>query len=140
MSFKLKPIQLKAAKLLAKGESITITAKEIGSVRQTVHRWLKDDVEFIAYLNSLKIEQLESTRAQIQAASCSAIKTLIDVMNHSKSDQARINAACKVLEMTGFTKDSMEMYGWGVGEDTPVQVKVKKEIDKMLEDPLCLNL
>jgi transposase-like protein len=75
MSIELKPIQLRAAKLLATGTSVSKTAEKIGAVRQTVHAWLKNDDLFVAYINSLKSEQLESTRTQIQVASNVAITT-----------------------------------------------------------------
>jgi transposase-like protein len=135
----LKHIQIEAARLLATGETITSVAEKIGSVRATIHRWMREDYNFIAYLNALKKEQLESTRAQIQSASSIAINTLVDVMQSSKSDIARINAAKEVLSMSGFSKDSTTMYGWGVGEDTPEKVKAQKQSDKLMESLLTSN-
>ena len=101
------------------------TAKTAKLTRATIYNWLKND-EFIARLNALKNEQLENTRTQIQYSSSIAVNTLINVMQNSKNDIARINAAKEVLNMSGFTKDSLSMYGWGVGSDTAEKVKADK--------------
>ena len=103
MTIELKAIQIEACKLLAAGVSITETAEQIGSVRQTVHRWQKD-ANFIAYLNSLKSENLESARTMIQSVSSTAVNTLLDIMAKSKNDNARIAAAKEILAMAGFSK------------------------------------
>jgi hypothetical protein len=133
MTIELKANQIEACKLLAMGESITATADKIGIARATIHRWHKDDIHFIAYLNSLKSETLEATRSQIQASSNLAINTLSDIMKNSKNDIARILAAKEVLAMAGFTKDSMVMYSWGIGGTTPEKVKADKKSDKIME-------
>lgn len=131
MTIELKPIQLKAAQLLATGTSVIDTADQINSTRQTVHNWLKNDINFIAYLNSLKLENLENARSRLQSVSVQAVTTLVDVMEKSTNDNARINAACKVLEMSGLTKDSLNMYAWGIGGETPEKVKAEKIMESL---------
>ena len=140
MTIELKANQIQACKLLAMGESITATADKIGSARATIHRWQKDDIHFIAYLNSLKSENLEAARTMIQSSSCLAVNTLIEVMQKSKNDQARITAAKELLAMSGMTKESSVMYGWGVGPETPEKVKAEKKSDAMMADLLMTNL
>jgi tryptophan synthase alpha subunit len=133
MSIELKPIQMRAARLLASGTTVSQTAEIIGTVRQTVHAWKKYDDGFIAYLNILKNEQLESTRTQIQAASNIAVNTLVDVMQKSKNDNAKIAAAKEILSMSGFTKESMQMFAWGVGGETVEKVRADKKSEKIME-------
>lgn len=87
---KLKPSQIEAARMLAVGESITSTANKVGVSRLTVHRWLKENNNFIAFLNSLKIEHLETTRALIHYSSELAIKTIISLMRSSNSSKVRL--------------------------------------------------
>lgn len=125
--------QLQAIHLLSVGTSITETAEKVGLARATIHRWLKDNDMFLAHLNSLKSEQLESARTQIQASCGLAINTLVDVMEKSTNENARINAACKVLEMSGLTKDTLNMYAWGIGGTTIEKVRADKKADAILE-------
>jgi hypothetical protein len=54
-------------------------------------------------------------------------------MEKSSNDNARINAAFKVLEMSGLTKDSLNMYAWGIGGETPEKVKAQKKSDNLIE-------
>ena len=115
------------------GKNIKTTAEEIGSARASVHRWLKEDNNFIAFLNQLKNENIESTLVQIQLASSIAVNTLVDVMQNSNNDIAKINAADKILSMSGMTINSMRLYGWGIGADTPEKVEAQKQSEKMTE-------
>ena len=131
----LKTKHIEVISLLARGQSVTKAAKATNITRATIYNWLKND-EFVARLNTLKNEQLESTRTQIQYSASVAVDTLINVMQNSKNDNARINAAKEILNMSGFTKESLSMYGWGVGSDTPEKVKADKasalETEKLL--------
>lgn len=104
---------------------MTKAAKTAKLTRATIYNWLKND-EFIARLNALKTEQLENTRTQIQYSASIAVNTLVNVMQNSKNDTARIAAAKEILNMSGFTKDSLSMYGWGIGSDTTEKLKADK--------------
>lgn len=124
----LKGSQIKVAGLLAGGATVSEAADKAGLARSTINRWLRDDANFVAYLNTLKETQLEATRTALQAASGEAVKTLLHVMKNSKSDAAKVSAAKEVLAMTGFTKETVELYSWGVGPTDPDQVRV--DMDK----------
>ena len=100
----LSPKQLQAALLLSSGITITETAKQIELTRQTVHDWLNDPV-FIAHLNTLKSEVIESGRSQIQTSVTLAITTLCDIMSSSQNDVARFNCAKEVLFMAGLSRE-----------------------------------
>jgi hypothetical protein len=76
----LKPAQVLAAQLLAAGSSVSEAALKIGCGRQTVHRWLKEDDCFLAFLNGLRLEQIESAKSLLRAASASAIETMLSIM------------------------------------------------------------
>jgi len=128
----LKIKHIEVISLLARGQSVTNTAKTTKLTRATIYNWLKND-EFVARLNTLKNEQLESTRTQIQYSATIAVDTLVDVMQKSTSDSARIAAAKEVLSMSGFCKDSLEMYGWGVGGETVEKVKAEKKTRSILD-------
>lgn len=126
MAIELSPKQINTCTLLVTGKSITYTAKKVGVSRMTISRWLKDDNNFIAYLNALKMEQLEVARTQIQHIATLAVDTLTDVMTKSTNDVARIAASKEVLAMSGLTKDSLELYACGIGPATPKKVAADK--------------
>ena len=75
----------------------------------------------------------------IQSASSIAVETLMNVMQKSKNDNARISAASKVLEMSGLTKESIEMYGWGIGGETTEKVEAEKISNSMMSDLFKTN-
>ena len=102
---RLKPIQITAAQLLATGCSISAAAEGAGCGRHTVHAWLKNDDVFLAFLNGLKNEQVETTRSMLRMAAASAIDVLVDIMKSSPSDATRMNAATKIIEMSGIVSD-----------------------------------
>lgn len=126
----LKPIQLTAASLLAAGETITDTAEKSGVTRQAVHTWLKDNNEFLAYLNTLKSENIKAARTAIQAAACQAVTTMSEIMKNSTNDAARLAAAKEILSMAGLTKDTQSMASKGIGAVTAEKVQAEKESDK----------
>ena len=123
----LKPIQLTAALLLATGTSITETAEKAAITRQTIHKWLSDDNEFIAYLNALKAENITAARAAIQSAAVLAVSTISSIMTNSDNDAVRLNAAKEVLAMAGLTKDTASLANQGIGATTAEAVKEEKE-------------
>jgi predicted DNA-binding protein YlxM (UPF0122 family) len=123
----LKPIQLTVALLLATGTSITETAEKADTTRQTIHKWLKDDDEFIAYLNALKSENITAARSAIQSAAVLAVETISSLMKDSDNDAVRLACAKEVLAMAGLTKDTQGMVNKGIGAITPEAVKADKE-------------
>ncbi|MGZ4959544.1 MAG: helix-turn-helix domain-containing protein [Methylomonas sp.] len=97
----LKPMKLKVAGLLAVGVSVTKAAELSDCSRQSVYRWLKDDDEFVAYLNGLKNEQIESVRSSLQAAAGMAVRTIISLMKNSTNEAVKLSAAKELLNSSG---------------------------------------
>ena len=94
--------QLQTAVLLSGGTTITLAAEQAGVTRVTLHQWLKNDDEFIAYLNSLKRDLVDSARAGLQASVALAIETINTIMTDSDNDVVRLNAAKEVLNRAGI--------------------------------------
>ena len=94
--------QLQTAVLLSGGTTITLAAEQAGVTRVTLHQWLKNDDEFIAYLNSLKRDLVDSARAGLQASVAMAIETINTIMTDSDNDVVRLNAAKEVLNRAGI--------------------------------------
>ncbi len=112
---------------MATGTSITETAEKAAITRQTIRQWLKDDNEFIAYLNALKSENITAARSAIQSAAVLAVNTISSIMRDSDDDAVRLNAAKEVLAMAGLTKDTASMANKGIGEVTAEAVRAEKE-------------
>lgn len=98
----LSPNQLKAAILIVGGATVTATAAQTGLTRVTLHDWLKNDDLFIAHLNSLKQDLIDSGRAGLQASVALAIETINSLMTKSDNDIVRLNAAKEVLNRAGI--------------------------------------
>lgn len=126
--------QLQAASLLASGETITDTAEKSGITRQAVHTWLKDNNEFLAYLNALKSENVTAARTAIQSAACQAVTTMVQIMNKGTNDTARIAAAKEILAMAGLTEATRGIASKDIGEVTADKVKAKKEKDRQWDE------
>ena len=94
--------QLQTAVLLSGGTTITLAAEQAGVTSVTLHQWLKNDDEFIAYLNSLKRDLVDSARAGLQASVALAIETINTIMTDSDNDVVRLNAAKEVLNRAGI--------------------------------------
>lgn len=94
--------QLQTAVLLSGGTTITLAAEQAGVTRVTLHQWLKNDDEFIAYLNSLKRDLVDSAGAGLQASVALAIETINTIMTDSDNDVVRLNAAKEVLNRAGI--------------------------------------
>ena len=94
--------QLQAAILLVGGATVTATAAETGLTRVTLHHYLKNDDLFIAHLNGLKQDLIDSGRAGLQASVALAIETINSLMTGSDNDIVRLNAAKEVLNRAGI--------------------------------------
>jgi hypothetical protein len=94
--------QLKAAILIVGGATITATAAQTGLTRVTLHDWLKNDDLFIAHINSLKQDLIDSGRAGLQASVALAIETINSLMMTSENDIVKLNAAKEVLNRVGI--------------------------------------
>lgn len=105
MSSELSAKQTKAALLLARGDTITTTAEQIGVNRMTIQQWLKKDDNFNAYLNSLKREFVDAGRSAMRASIVTAIDTINQLMLSSTNDVVRLNAAKEILDRAGLAND-----------------------------------
>ena len=111
---KLTNKQLKALPLMAQGMPGKNVAKEVSVTPQTVSEWKRSPV-FMATLNSLKMEALESARGQLEHSPSKAIQTLIELMDNSENEETRRKAALDILRLNGFEPGKHECYAWSVG-------------------------
>jgi transposase len=111
---KLTSKQLKALPLMVQGMSGKDVAKEVSVAPQTVSEWKKSP-EFMATLNSLRMEALESAACLLQQSPSKAVQALINLMENSENEETKRKAALDVLRLAGFEPGKHESYAWGVG-------------------------
>ena len=121
MSNELSAKQTQAALLLARGDTITTTAEQIGVNRMTIQQWLKKDDNFNAYLNSLKREFVDAGRSAMRASIVTAIDTINQLMLSSTNDVVRLNAAKEILDRAGLANDKP------IGSDDVSQLQQERE-------------
>lgn len=111
---KLTAKQVQALPLMAQGVSGVDVGKKVNVTPQTVSGWKKSP-EFMASLNQLKMDYLESARCQLQQSPSKAVQTLVDLMENSSNEETRRKAALDVLRLNGFEPGKRESFAWGVG-------------------------
>jgi hypothetical protein len=97
----LKPQQIQVAELLAAGETVTSAASLVNCTRQTIHRWLNDDADFVACIAALKNEQIEAVRNRVRHGAARAAAIIEDLMENSQNDSIRLAAAKELLSVSG---------------------------------------
>lgn len=121
MNSELSVKQTQAALLLARGDTITTAAEQIGVNRMTIQQWLKKDDNFNAYLNSLKREFVDAGRSAMRASIVTAIDTINQLMLSSTNDVVRLNAAKEILDRAGLANDKP------IGSDNVLELKQERE-------------
>jgi hypothetical protein len=116
--------QCKAINLLAKGNTGRDVAKELSVTPQTVCEWKKKP-DFVAQVNKLKMEGLETARTALQHSSNVAVEALIEIAKESNSDETRRKAALDILRLNGFEAGLHESFAWGIGPKTAKEVEHK---------------
>jgi transposase-like protein len=120
MNSELSVKQTQAALLLARGDTITTAAEQIGVNRMTIQQWLKKDDNFNAYLNSLKREFVDAGRSAMRASIVTAIDTINQLMLSSTNDVVRLNAAKEILDRAGLANDKP------IGSDDVLELKQER--------------
>lgn len=130
----MKPNKLLAATMLVEGRLHKDVAEEVSVTPQTISAWLTE-AEFVAFVNKLKMDNLNKARDRVQALSVKAASTLEDIMENSSNDAVRLKAAESVLEMTGMINVQSGMWAWGIGSSTTEgvlrDIKKKQQIDEV---------
>ena len=119
--------QIQAAVLLSGGTTITLAAEQTGITRVTLHEWLKNDDNFIAHLNSLKHDLMDSARAGLQASVALAIETINSIMSDSDNDVVRLSAAKEVLNRAGINNAQT------IGSDDAERLKKQRVFNNSLD-------
>lgn len=84
---------------LLTAETVEHAAQQAGVGYRTLHRWLREDVEFQAAYRSARRVVVSQAQAQIQKATGRAVATLLAVMDDELAPPgAKVSAARTILE------------------------------------------
>lgn len=100
--------QNKALRAIITTPTIKEAADVSGISERTIYRYINDP-QFMTAYRSLKSEIMRGVTNKIQLSSTTAIDTLVDVMENSKSDIARVQAASKILDLTYQTYETEDL-------------------------------
>jgi AcrR family transcriptional regulator len=117
----LSAIQHKALALIADGQAIAETAKQIGVNRGTIYRWMRSDARFRAAYNGWQAEQRESCRAVMLQCGQLAAKKILGMVEYDWS------LAWKVVKELGLFKDAGNL------TIDPQHVQQEIEIEQLVE-------
>src|SRR5262245_55086565 len=93
---------------LACGASIEAAANKAGVSPATVYRRLQDP-EFQKELQRLRSDMVERTASTLTAASCEAVKSLVDLLKDSGPASVRLGAARAVIDLAIKMREMVEL-------------------------------
>lgn len=130
LDFSITPKQRIFASKISSGMSQKEASNAVDIAEQTGSKWAKKP-EIKAVINQLNQKLIIDTQDEMRRHGLTAVRCLVSVMNDSKNDKARVEAAKYVLEKIGITP--VEGAGlWLVGPTTPEGV-IKKELRRKSE-------
>jgi hypothetical protein len=95
------PAQALAMASLLAGKTVTAASRAAGVSRSTVHRWLSDDPEFMAYYGQARREMSDAVEQGLRLLSASAVSTIRVLLTRRRvSDSVKLRAAVEVLSLT----------------------------------------
>ncbi len=103
MQRKLKPRQVRAARMLAFGEKGTYITALLKMRPETLWRW-KQYPEFIAVIEKVKREELEAVHYKLENLAQAAVNAVWAELYHYGSDMRRLHAALGVIKMLGIER------------------------------------
>lgn len=123
-----KDKQAIAANLLVEGVLHKAVAKTVGVTPQTISAWLNEP-NFVATINTIKMDNLNSSRDKLHGLFYAAASTIEDIMFNGESDAVRLKAAKCVIDASGVQSPQSGLWAWGVGPQTP------RDVEKHLSQP-----
>ncbi len=101
----LSPQQELALDLFATGKTVTQVAEALGVSRQTVSKWLNQDLEFRRALEDRRLELWENAKLSVFARLQKALDVLDEALENG-SLQDKMRAAFRILDIAGLKPPS----------------------------------
>lgn len=122
----LSPKQRHAAILLARGYTVSQTAKQVGVAETTIYNWKTDDyfIEDIKDEARCYVEDIRATLATYMTPAMDKLRTLID----SEDPNIALKAIDRILKATGYDTFEPERHPYRhLGLETPLYEENERE-------------
>jgi AcrR family transcriptional regulator len=91
--------QLKAIMALLEHTTVEKVARACGTHKNTIYKWLREDVQFQDAWRDARKEAFSATVARLQTASSGAVDTLVEVAEDpNQQGAARVSASRAILD------------------------------------------
>jgi len=117
-----KAKQAIAISMLVEGALHKDVAEKVGVTPQTISTWLKDPT-FVATVNTLKIDNLNSAMDKMQALFSQAAATVEDIMVNGDNDAVRLKAAQCAIQTSGVLDLQSGLWAFNIGPKTAAGVE-----------------
>jgi len=97
----LTEIQIKVAELVFQGTPISRACDEAGTARCQYYKWIKEDREFIEFIEKMKVEAVGEAITLVKAAAVKAANKLISHIDN-KVSKISLDACKEVLNISGL--------------------------------------
>ena len=95
----LKPRQRQAIAALLVGSSVTAAAAAVGVAERTLHRWLKEDPDFMAELRAAEEQLIDATTRRLLDLQTAALDKIEDALNDDEAGHhVKLRAAGMVID------------------------------------------
>jgi len=118
-AFSLSPKQSRVLESLLSGETVTASAESGGVVRETVHRWLKQDWRFQAALNRGTREPVEAIQARLIATAKTSASNISEAV-----EQGDVKASLAILKGIGALSGHLPT----AGSEDPTVLREEAEL------------
>ncbi len=125
---KLNSKQLIAAFQIATGQDKKQAAEAASVTPQTLSQWHKLPA-FEAKINEYQLQFFDEAQVRFKKLAGDAVSTLENIMKHSESDKAKLDAAKYILDKLQLIQDDCPAV-LTIGETTEEEVIYKKKMDK----------
>ncbi len=126
----LTEIQLRAARLLAMGESYRNISHQLGVDRTTIYRWRKQpkfSVELARLSEAATAEGRDRVVRNVSEINDIILSTLVDVAENDSSGSARVSAARVLVDMVERAEDRASQIDHDVMKDQSGEIRLLLE-------------
>lgn len=97
-----------AAAALASGSTVRVAADAAGVSETTIHRWKREDPDFVAKIHELRSAAIASALGLLAEGMASAATALVALVRHRSAD-TKLRAAVQVLTLGLKLRDAAEI-------------------------------
>lgn len=126
VDFELSSKQLLVAAAIAMGETHKQAAGKCGVTPGTVSKWMQD-LRFKAKINEIQLNTLLEAQSKFRGLACTATKTLETILEKSKSEKMKLEAAKYILSTIQIAPSDGAF--WMMGPTTAEEIESQEHVE-----------